>query len=588
MPSPNFRTRESIQYNTGQYYSTEKNKQILIALLKQNNIRTIVVSPGATNVTLVGSLQHDSFFKLISCVDERAAAYMALGMAETTGEPIALSCTGATSSRNYYPALTEAYYKRLPLLVITSSLSSCNIGHLYPQVTDRIQVPFDIVKSSFTIQNIKDANDIWDCEIKINKAISDLTHDGGGPVHINLETTYDKRFTIKSLPYTRSIRKITYGDKMPSLKTGKTAIFIGSHKKFSPKTEHLISKFCEIHNAVVLCDHTSNYYGMYKLNMALIYAQERYISPHITFSTIIYLGGISGDYYSCSALFKSEMWRVSLDGDFCDRFKDLYYVFDMSEDLFFESYTDRSSGKNTSLYESMLKEYSSSLEKIPEMPFSNIWIAKQIFNKLPTNAQIHLGILNSLRSWNFFAIPQSVTSFCNVGGFGIDGVLSSAVGASCVNPHKLYFCILGDLSFFYDVNILLNSEIKNNIRILLINNGRGTEFRNYNHVAACLGASADAYVAAAGHFGNQSIQTVHDLCESLNIEYSSAKDKDEFLSTFNKFISQEPQERALLLEIFTNPDDESNALKMISSFMQETKASRIRSIKKIIKKLLGK
>lgn len=120
-------------------YSNEKNSQILIALLKKHNIRTVIASPGTTNINFVASLQHDKHFQIFSSVDERSAAYMACGMAAETLEPVVLSCTGATASRNYVPALTEAFYRKLPILAVTSTQHIGNIGQLIPQVIDRSQ-----------------------------------------------------------------------------------------------------------------------------------------------------------------------------------------------------------------------------------------------------------------------------------------------------------------------------------------------------------------------------------------------------------------------------------------------------------------
>ena len=97
------------------YYSNDKTTQILLSLLKAHGIRKVIVSPGTTNISLVGSMQYDSFFELYSSVDERSAAYIACGLAYESGEPVVLSCTEATASRNYLPGLTEAYYRQLPL-----------------------------------------------------------------------------------------------------------------------------------------------------------------------------------------------------------------------------------------------------------------------------------------------------------------------------------------------------------------------------------------------------------------------------------------------------------------------------------------
>ena len=99
------------------YYTKERNVQIVLSLLKAHGIRKVIASPGSTNIAVVGSMEHDPFFEIYSCVDERSAAYMACGLSAESGEPVVLSCTGATASRNYYPGLTEAYYRKLPILV---------------------------------------------------------------------------------------------------------------------------------------------------------------------------------------------------------------------------------------------------------------------------------------------------------------------------------------------------------------------------------------------------------------------------------------------------------------------------------------
>ncbi len=130
------------------YYTDEENTLIVIALLKANGIRKIIASPGATNVTFVASVQHDSFFEVYSAADERSAAYMACGLAHELGEPVVISCTGATSSQNYTPGLIEAYYRKLPVLAITSTQMLCRVGHHVAQVTDRSSLPNDTQRLS--------------------------------------------------------------------------------------------------------------------------------------------------------------------------------------------------------------------------------------------------------------------------------------------------------------------------------------------------------------------------------------------------------------------------------------------------------
>ena len=129
-------------------YSQKCNTNILVALLKHHNIRRVIASPGSTNISFVRAVQNDPFFKVYSSVDERSAAYMACGMAAQSGEPVVLSCTGATASRNYMSGLTEAFYRKLPILAVTSSQHLGHIGHMYPQMLDRTTEPNDICKYS--------------------------------------------------------------------------------------------------------------------------------------------------------------------------------------------------------------------------------------------------------------------------------------------------------------------------------------------------------------------------------------------------------------------------------------------------------
>jgi len=143
------------------YYTDEKNVQILIALLKGHGIKRIIASPGATNVSFLRSVQNDSFFVIYSSVDERSAAYIACGLAAESGEAVVLSCTGATASRNYMPGLTEAFYRKLPILAVTSTQEIDKIGHLIPQVIDRSITPNDVVRLSVQIPLVNDNDDWW-------------------------------------------------------------------------------------------------------------------------------------------------------------------------------------------------------------------------------------------------------------------------------------------------------------------------------------------------------------------------------------------------------------------------------------------
>ncbi len=543
------------------HYTDEKNVQVIIALLKAHNINKVIASPGSANSPLVASLQIDKSFEMYSAVDERSAAYMACGLADESGEPVLLTCTGATASRNYLPGLTEAFYRKLPVLAITSTQAVSRIGHHVPQVIDRSNMPNDVAKLSVTLPIIKDDNDIWECEIKVNNALLELRRNGGGPVHINLSTNSSKSYTTKSLPKFRVINRISYGQTFPSLTNKKIAIFVGSHLMMSDELSNAIDSFCTTNNSVVFCDHTSSYKGKFRLLFSIAAVQKMFSSHELKPDITIHIGEISGDTYSTRMTGK-EVWRVSEDGEIRDTFKKIRYVFDMPEILFFKHYSSEITNNHNYL-DSCNKVLNSIHERIPELPFSNIWIASQLSNKLPENSTIHFGILNSLRSWNFFEVPQSINSSSNVGGFGIDGCVSSLLGAALHNPNKLYFLIVGDLAFFYDMNSIGNRHLPKNMRILLVNNGKGTEFRLYSHHVEHIGEKANEFIAAEGHYGNKSNDLVKNYAQNLGFEYIKASNKDEFTNRHKDFIEPQVYEKPVLFEVFTNSKDESKALELI-------------------------
>lgn len=566
------------------HYSVERNVQIVIALLKAHGIKRVIVSPGATNVTFVASIQQDPFFEIYSAPDERSAAYIACGMAAESGEAVALSCTGATASRNYLPGLTEAYYRHLPVLAITSTQHTGRIGSLTPQVIDRSAMQKDVVKLSVQIPTVNSSEDEWASTIKVNQAILELFRHGCGPVHINLTTTYSRDFSVEKLPPVQKIERFMPTDKLPELPQGRIGIFVGAHQVWNASLTETVNQFCEKHNAVVFCDHTSNYQGPFRIDFSLECSQNKELNG-IMPDILIHIGMISGDYSAYKLAKDSQIWRVSPDGEIADTFRKLKYVFEMDEKCFFEYYTKAAEKKNEPSYWKRCKDYAESIRRrIPDIPFSNIWIASQTADKFPAGSVVHLGILNTLRSWNMFEFPEDIEEYCNTGGFGIDGLLSSCIGGALAQPDKLHFGIFGDLAFFYDMNSLGNRHVGKNLRIMLINNGIGTEFKNFNHPAAAFGDEANKFMAAAGHYGNKSPDLVRHYAEDLNFIYLKAASKDEYLQALPTFISPKTVEHPMIFEIFTDSKDENDALRRMMGIDTSIQAT----VKNVVKGVLGK
>lgn len=540
-------------------YTSEKSIQILVALLKQHGIKKVIACPGGTNMMLNACMMYDGSFEMFSCDDERSASYMATGMSAESGEPVVITCTGATASRNFMPGLTEAFYRKLPILVITGQQDYRRQGNLHDQIIDRSVQPNDLVKSSVYIQIVRDARDEANAALRINQAISALTLNGGGPSHINLETSYSQLWNTSELPSVKVIHRVDVDGEFPDLPKGKMALFIGSHRAFTASEIEAIDAFCYNHNAVVFCDHTSNYKGQYRQMNAML--SLRHANCMNDIDLLIHLGEISGDHFAVGDNAKN-VWRISNDGQMRDRYGRLTYLFNMTESQFFNHYKDENLNPGDSFLRECQAEYQQMFESLPELPFSNIWCAKQLHSRIPENSCMHFGILTSLRSWNFFDVPKSVNTMSNVGGFGTDGMMSSLIGASLVHPDKLYFGVVGDLAFFYDLNSLGNRHIGKNVRIMLFNNGKGCEFKHNMSPGHIFKDDVDLYISAAGHFGKQSPTLVRDYAQNLGFKYLTASTKEEFLSNIDEYLNPEISQ-SYIFEIFTQDVNESEALKIM-------------------------
>lgn len=578
-------------------YTNEKNAQIVLALLKEHGIKKAVISPGSTNIPIVGSMQNDAFFETYSCVDERSAAYLACGLAHESGEAVVLSCTGATASLNYLPGMTEAFYRKLPIIALTSFTGNEKIGHHIAQIIDRTVLPKDSTKISVQLPVIKDDQDEWHCNTLVNTAINEALSDGGGPVHINLPSTYSGIFNVQHLPHERIIKNLTKEKTLPSLSGKKIAIFVGSRRSFNSEEVKSIEAFCSTHNAIVACDHTSSYKGKFRVQPALIAGNFRSESSrwkNLIPDTVIHIGEVSGDYFGSRILLEAkEVWRISEDGKIRDTSHRLKYYFRGEIFDFFSKFPE---GNTNNSYFNEWEECDKALRAaMPELPFSNIAIARKLSEKLQANTSLYLGILNTLRSWNFFPIPSEVNSSSNVGGFGIDGCLSTAVGGSLANSEKTNIAILGDLAFFYDMNILGNRHLPKNLRILLINNGCGVEFNNSSHIASWYEGGANRFIAAGGHFKSgidssgeilpADLRAKNSLakvwCEANDINYHSATTMEQWLLTADTLVSSD-SDKPILVECFTTNSDESNALETITRIDPSSYDIAVNTAKKLL------
>ena len=356
-------------------YTSEKNIQILISLMKSHGVKDIIISPGSMNLTLAASVQNDPDFNVYSCVDERSAAYMACGISAEKGSPVAISCTGATASRDYMPGLTEAFYRKLPILAITSLSTRQNVGQLMGQQLDRSQHPKDLVVESVYLPIIKDEKDRVVCEREANKALLALTLNGGGPVHIDLGSTIGS-VNVETLPPVRNIKRYSNHDHLPKISAKRVAIMMGAHHVMKQDLIEAIDRFCSSYDGIVFNCNPSSYTGKFAAPVSLLFSQLGYDGELNKPELCIHIGEVNTDAVGFH-IFPKEVWRVNIDGAVKDRYDKLTAIFQMSELEFFNHYANENVSNN-----SQLKEFEIADAKlrasIPELTYSNVWIAQTI------------------------------------------------------------------------------------------------------------------------------------------------------------------------------------------------------------------
>lgn len=535
------------------------NIDIIVHLLKDNGLNQIVISPGGTNIAFVKEVQDDPFFTCYSVVDERSAMYFAIGLYLQTGIPVVTSCTSAQATRNYIPGLTEAFYKRVPILAITMSKHPRFTYQEYMQAPDQASLPNDCVKKSFTMPFISDENDMFHSIRVANQAILELTHHGTGPVQLCIPWL---DFPLASVnPLVRTIKRYYMGSKWDiNLKDKQILLIIGEHRPFQETTCRAIEDFSDRFNVMIYVNHLSNYHGKYVVNanLAMLTLDSNEFSKHFKPDIIISIGGQTGDYPLYNMLSRVEFsdiehWRVCEDGNVVDTYDKLTKIFECTSFDFFVKVNSIYHDTGYTSHEYYLKwdTLVKSLIYRKNFPFSHVSIAKYLSAILPPDSVVQFAILNSLRIWNFFKIDESIQCYSNVGAFGIDGGLSTLIGQSMISD-KLCFMITGDLAFFYDMNSLGIRHIRNNLRILIVNNNGGIEFK----LGKVNGKSFDRYIAAANHFKN-----AQGWAASCDFIYLSADSENDFHKQAKKFVA--PSDKPIVFEVFVSDTDEANAYNLL-------------------------
>jgi 2-succinyl-5-enolpyruvyl-6-hydroxy-3-cyclohexene-1-carboxylate synthase len=536
------------------YYPKFKAFQILIPLLKAHNVSHIVISPGSRMREFVLAVEEDPYFTTYSVVDERSASYFAMGISQELNVPVAITCTSSTATTNYYPGITEAFYQDVPILVLTGDRDPYLLGQQEDQMIGQVNMYDRIVRKSVHLPIVKDQSDFWYCNRLVNEALLELDHRGKGPVHINVPVpaviTWGNEEVV-GYPEVKVIKRISLNDeksrillekKVNELRDAKSILVLAG-QNVNPFQSDLLSSFFEKYNSIIHSEHMGNLTCKGRVNLSMLaegptetdfddFLPDIVISFHGTL-------GISRNLKETLRKKKVEHWHICENGEVVDAYKNLTTVFETSPTDFFEYFNEKAkSDKNDLNYFNRWKEKYDNIS-LPKVPFSNVYAVQELIKIMPENCLLHLSILNSIRNSHFYELPKGTKVYANIGTDGIDGSMSTFLGQSYVS-NKLSFLVVGDLSFFYDMNSLRIRHINNNVRIMLINNHGGNEFYQQPIMPTTdLGLGAKHSNSAKG------------WAESVGFKYIAATDGYSYLESLAQLV-KEKSDSPMILEVFTD------------------------------------
>ena len=544
-------------------YSNKENVNILTSLLVAHGVSYAVVCPGSRNAPIVHNLVTCPDIDCFSVTDERSAGFYALGMAQTTLSPVAVCVTSGTALLNLLPAVAEAYYQHVPLVVISADRPPQWIDQLDGQTLPQQDALGRFVRKAVSLPEPHNEEEHWFCNRMVNEALLAARQRGDGPVHINVPLTEPLyEFTVDSLP---DERRITYAapcvDKRLITKcsgmfwkASRPMVVVGQ----SSKEKLIADDFAEISGfAVVLNEALSIGCGACHFDELL--CQEQ-LPDDLVPDFLLYVGDTLVSRRMKQFLRKLPkdvpVWAISEDGVVHDTFKSLCGVIEGHPADAIASLGDlapmkrrRGTSPFFDRWDELLAETDEKIEDFTP-GYSQMAAVKCLEEMLDDDDDFvtHYANSMSVRLANIYACHYV---FCNRGVNGIEGSLSTAAGFSLETDQTVY-CVLGDLSFFYDSNALWNEELRGNLRILLLNNGGGGIFEKFEGLQGS--PARERFVMAKHH------ASAEGICQSYQVAYRAAHNMDE-LEEGIYWLQQEQGERPMLLEVFTDSANDAKIMK---------------------------
>jgi 2-succinyl-5-enolpyruvyl-6-hydroxy-3-cyclohexene-1-carboxylate synthase len=560
--------------------------QTVIQLCKAKGIKHIIISPGSRNAPLTIGFTNDSYFKCYSIVDERCAAFFALGIAQQLHEPTAVVCTSGSALLNYYPAISEAFYSDIPLVVLSADRPKYLVGigdgqtinqknvfknhilysaNLKLDLKDEKNVP--LYEELPIIKNLEDKferflglqKDIQTHnEEEINTAIN-IANFKSGPIHINIPFDEPLYETVTELSvYPKVIDVVAKPETVDDYNikecldnwnsATKKMILVGVNTPNAIE-QKWIDELAEDDSVIVFTETTSNLHhksfftSIDKIIAPLSEDQHKDLQPDI----LVTFGGLIVSKKIKGLLRKNkpkQHWHIGTkkanDTFFC-----LTNHIEAAPNHFFEAFLPKITHYVKSDYKTKWAAVKQSRlikhkQYLKEIPFSDFTFFDAVLKSLPSNTVLQVSNSSAIRYTQLFSLNKTIEVFCNRGTSGIDGSTSTAIGCAVSNEKQTTF-ITGDLSFLYDSNALWNNYIPSNFRIVVINNRGGGIFRILpGHKNT---ENFDTYFETSHNL------TAEHLCNMYDFKYEIATNAVELRDVLKSFYEEDKQPK--LLEVFT-------------------------------------
>lgn len=491
-------------------YSNKENVNILTSILVAHGIRHAVVCPGSRNAPIVHNLTECPDIQCYPVTDERSAGFYALGMTQALKEPVAVCVTSGTALLNIYPAVAEAFYQHQPLVVVSADRPQQWIDQLDGQTLPQPDALGRFVKKAVSLPEPHDEDTRWYCNRLVNEALMVKR----APVHINVPITeplFD--FSTPNLPVERKIELLPADISNVTL-------------------SHLCRMFLQAKRPMLIAGQPMN--ALMDEAVAQIGDDDEYVPDFV-----LYTGGSIVSKRLKRFLRKAkETWVVNSEGEVTDTFMNLTHVVQGDGEMV----ADMVRFNLEEMPHPFVQKWQALLAQIrqqrdtQELPYSQAAVVRYFEQTRGMNI-VHYANSMAIRLANTYS---QTPVYCNRGVNGIEGSLSTAAGFSCVTDDPV-FCVIGDLSFFYDQNALWNQNLRGNLRILLLNNGKGGIFDMLPGLENS--PARDRYVAAEHH------ATAEGICQQNHVVYRQARNMTQMQEGVDWLIATD-SERPLLLEVF--------------------------------------